>query len=243
MSVKRFVVGTIFVGVLLPGSGAVSGQEYPTKPIRIVTTGVGGAGDFTARLIAQGISGSLGQQLIVENRPNVQGETVAKAPPDGYTIVLSGGNLWITPLLQKMPYDPVKDFSPITMTDRDALIIVVHPSLPVKSVKELIALSKARPGELNYASTGTGSTTHLATELFKAMAGVNMVHVPYKSTGATVTAVLGGEMQVLFGSPPPLTSHVKSGRLRALAVTTAEPYHSLRGCLRWERRAYLGMWQ
>src|SRR5580765_634316 len=140
MSAIRCAAAVLAISLLPAGSVVVSAQEYPSKPIRIVTTGLGGAGDFTSRLIAQGITGSLGQPIVVENRPNVQGEIVAKSPADGYTVVLSGGNLWITPLLQKMPYDPVKDFSPITMTDRDALILVVHPSLPVKTVKDLIAL-------------------------------------------------------------------------------------------------------
>src|SRR5262245_5970588 len=120
-------------------AGVATGQNYPTKPIRFVVGGIGGDGDITARMIAQGISGPLGQQVIVENRPGAQGETVAKAPPDGYTLLLSAGNqIWLVPLLRKMAYDPVKDLTPITMTDRDALLLVVHPSLPVKSIKELI---------------------------------------------------------------------------------------------------------
>ncbi len=223
MSSPQKLLHGVLIATATIASPAVHAQAYPSKTIRIVTTGVGGAGDITARMMAQSLSPVLGQQIIVENRPNMQGEVVAKSPPDGYTLCLSGGNLWLTPLLQKMPYDPIKDFAPITMTDRDALIVVVHVSVPVKSIKELIALAKAKPGELNYASTGPGSTTHLATELFKSMAGVNIVHVPYKGTGATITALMSGEVPLLFGSPPPLTPHIKAGRLRALAVTTAEP--------------------
>src|SRR5262245_49296121 len=129
MQIPGLAVGKQLFVLTMLGASVVWGQDYPNKPIRVVTTGVGGAGDITARLIAQGITGSLGQPLIVENRPNVQGETVAKSAPDGYTLLVSGGNLWLTPLLQKMPYDPVRDFAPISMTDRDALILVVHPSL------------------------------------------------------------------------------------------------------------------
>src|SRR5688572_14408844 len=148
----RFVLSLLSF-VMALGSSAVSGQNYPTKPIRIIASGVGGTSDFMARLIAQKIAGPLGQQAIVENRPGVvQAEIVSKAPPHGYTLLISGGIVWITPLLQKTIYDPVRDFAPITMVERSPNILAVHPSLPVKSVKELIALAKARPGELNYST-------------------------------------------------------------------------------------------
>src|SRR3990170_1805340 len=177
----RFVVWMFLVGVVLD-AGVVSGQDYPNKPIRIVTSSVGGGTDFVARQIAQGISGPLGQQVIVDNRPSgvIPGETVAKAAPDGYTLLAAGGILWMGPLIQKTPYDAVRDFSPISLTARSPNVLVVHPSLPVKSVKELIALARARPGDLNYGSAGQGGSSHLAAELFKSMAGVNIVRIAYK---------------------------------------------------------------
>src|SRR5262249_7972396 len=156
------------------------GQAYPTKTVRIVTAGIGGGSDFTSRLIAQGITGSLTQPVIVENRPsNLTGEIVAKAAPDGYTLLLVGSSLWILPLLQEAPYDAVRDFSPIVLVDKSPNILVAHPSVPAKSVKELIALAKARPGELNYAAAS--GATQLAMELFNAMGNVKIVFVAYKS--------------------------------------------------------------
>jgi tripartite-type tricarboxylate transporter receptor subunit TctC len=148
---------------------------------------------------------------------------VAKAPPDGYTLLLTANLHWISPLFGKSPYDPLKDFAPITMVASSPNILVVHPSLPVKTVKELIALAKARPGMLNYASTGPGSGSHLAGELLKYMAAINMVHVPYKGTGPGVIALLGGQIQIMFSSWPSVAPSMKSGRLRALAVSSGEP--------------------
>src|SRR3990172_3071060 len=152
----RTVFSVFFIGMMVLGTGVVSGQTYPSKPIRIVTGSVGSSGDFTARLIAQGLSGPLGQQVIVENRAAglILITTAAKAPPDGYTLLLYTNGLWITPLIENVPWDPVQDFLPIILTSRTPGIVVVHPSLPVKSVKELIALAKAKPGELNYAAAG-----------------------------------------------------------------------------------------
>ncbi len=206
-------------------AGVVIGQDYPAKPIRIVAPGLGGSGDFASRLIAQGISGTLGQQVIIDNRPTgvIQAEAVYKAPPDGYTLLVAGGSVWTFPLLRKTVYDVVRDFAPITMVERAPLLLTVHPSLPVKSVNDLIALAKARPGELNYSTTGIGSSFHLSAELFKSMAGVNFVHIAYSGSGTAVSALLSGEVQLQIGSPTALTEHVKSGRLRALAVTSAEP--------------------
>src|SRR5687768_10898316 len=138
MLLLRFVVGMLVAGLVFFLTGNVRGQDYPNKPIRMIASGVGGGGDFTARLIAQGITASLGQQLIIDNRPNavVQGESLAKAPPDGYTISVAGGNVWITPLLQKTPYDPLRDLAPVTLAERSPYVVAVHPSLPVKSIKE-----------------------------------------------------------------------------------------------------------
>ena len=155
MALLRSFARMLAVGILVVGAGTVSGQNYPNKPIRIITGGVGGGNDFVARLIAQGITGSLGQPLIVENRtPALYGELVSKGLPDGYTLGLGSSTLWVSTLLQKQPYDPLKDFAWITMTSRAPNLFVVHPSLPATSVKEFIALAKAKPGALNYGTTG-----------------------------------------------------------------------------------------
>ena len=220
-----FAAWMLSVGMLVLGSGVVSGQNYPNKPIRIVAAEVGGANDLIARLIAQNISSGLGQSMIVENRSaNLVGEVVAQAPADGYTLLVAAGILWIGPLLGKTPYDPVKDFAPIIMLARSPNVLVVHPSLPVKSVNELIAFAKANPGKLNYASGGVGTSPHLAAELFKSMAGgLNMVHIPYKGSGPGLNDLLGGQVQLMFPNLAAVTPHIKSGRLRALAITSAEP--------------------
>src|SRR3990172_4370212 len=183
MLMTRFAVWMFSVGLMVSGAGVVSGQDYPNKPIRIVTLSIGGGADFVARLIANGISGSLGQNMIVDNRPSgvIPGQIVSQAPPDGYTLLFVGPPLWIGSLLRKTPYDPVTDFAPISSAGKSPNILVVHPSLPVKSVKELIALAKARPGELNYSGGSAGGSTHLSGELFKFMAGINIVRIPYNS--------------------------------------------------------------
>src|ERR1044071_876715 len=184
MTLERVVAWRLSMGIMGFGASMVFAQSYPNKPIRIVTGGVGGGNDFAARLMAQGLTTSLGQQVIVDNRASgvIPGETVSRAPPDGYTLLVTGGTLWIGPLLQPTPYDPMRDFAPISLMTRAPNILVVHPSLPVKSVSELIALAKARPGELNYSSSGAaGGSSHLAGELFKAMAGVNITRLPYKT--------------------------------------------------------------
>ena len=207
------------------GAGVVSSQDFPNKPIRIVTSGAGGGNDFAARLIAPGVADALGQPVLVDNRgAAIAGELVAKAPPDGYTLIYLGSTLWLAPFLQaKVPYDPVRDFSPVTMAVRQPTIVVVHPALPVKSIKELTALAKARPGALNYASGTSGSPTHLAGELFKSIAGLDIVRISYRSGGAQMAAVMSGEVQLNFATWTVVGPQVKSGRLRALAVTSAQP--------------------
>ncbi len=224
---KPRVAWTFAVGMLVLGAGGASGQDYPSKPIRIVTGGAGGGNDIIARLIAQGLTGTLGQHVIVDNRASgtIPGEVVSKAQPDGYTLVLGGRSFWIAPLLVsgKMPYDPVKDFSPITIPVSTANILAVHPLLPVKSVKELIALAKARPGELNYGASGMGSSPHLAAELFKAMAAVDIVRINYRAMGAVYIDLMTGQVQVAFGSATSVTPHITAGRLKALGVTSAQP--------------------
>lgn len=224
MLLARLVISVFLFAAIAFGTGVASGQAYPTKPIRIISPGPGGDPDFAARLLAQAMSGPLGQQIIVENRPSgvIPGQVVSKAPADGYTILIAGTSLWIGPFLEDAPYDPEADFLPITLLTRSPNILYVHPSLPVKSVKELIALAKAKPGELNYGSGGTGTSTHLSPEFFKHMAGVNIVRVRYNSGSQRVNALLGGEVQVQFESAAVL-AHVKTGKLRALAVTSPEP--------------------
>ena len=214
------------VGLLAAGAGVASGQDYPNKPVRMVTAAPGAAGDFVARLVALGLTDSWGQQVIVENRGGsgvIPIEIVAKALPDGYTLLVFGTTLWLLPLIQKVSYNPIGDFSPITLAAVTPLLLVVHPSLPVKSIKELIAWAKAKPGELNYASGISGSATHLPAELFKAMAGVNIVRVAYKGGAPAISALIGGEVQVMFATASGAGPHVNSGRLRALAVTSAQP--------------------
>jgi len=216
-----------FVAMLAICAATACAQDFPSKPIRIVVPGAGGGGDFAARLLAQGMSGPLGQQVLVENRPIgfIPAETVAKAAPDGHTLLLSGSGMWLQPFLRSdVPWDPVRDFLPVSLAVSTPNMIVINASLPVKSVQELIALAKSRPGQLNYGGSGSeGSPNHLAAELFKAMAGVNIVRVPYKANAQAMTDLLSGEVQVMFTTPGSATQHVKSGRLRALAVTTAKP--------------------
>lgn len=208
------------------GTHVAYSQAYPTKPIRmIVAFAPSGAPDIIGRLIGQKLNENLGQPVIVDNRPgatgNIGAEIVATAAADGYTVFMATLSLAISPsFYKKLPFDPIKSFSPVGMVASVPLLLVVHPSLPAKSVKELIALAKSKPGALNYASVGSGSPQHLSAELFKSTASVNIVHVPYKGGGPATTAVLSGEVQMFFAGMPPALPHVKAGRLRALAVST-----------------------
>ena len=206
------------------GGARASAEDFPNKPIRILTGSAGASLDFMARLIAREISGPLGQPVVIDNRsPVVAAETVAKALPDGHTLILYGNPFWIGPLLQKLSYDPIRDFLPITLAGVTPNIIVVHPSLPVRSVKELIALAKVKPGVLNYAASGMGGAGHLATELFKSMAGVRIEHINYKTTAQAINDLVGGQEQLLMFCPGVAAApHIPTGRLRALAVTTAQ---------------------
>ena len=206
-------------------STAVDAQDFPTRPVRIVTAAIGGTTDLVARVIAQGLTASLGQQVIVDNRPTgiIPAETVVKAPPDGYTLLFHASSLWMMPLLQKVPFDPVKDLAPITIATSTPYVVVVHPAVPAKTIKELIALAKAKPGTLNYGSGATGAASHLAAEQFKHMAQVNIIRIPYKGQGPAVLGLLGGEVQMAFASAPSVAGHIKSGKLRALAITTLKP--------------------
>lgn len=203
---------------------AVSGENYPNRPVRVVTAEAGGGSDAALRMIAPGLASNLGQQVIVDNRGIIAAELVAKAPPDGYTLLFSGATLWLLPILRDhVPYDPVGDFSAITLATRTPNILVVHPSLPVKSVRELIALAKAKPGELNFATSGAGNSVHIAGELFRNMTGVNIVRINYKGAARALNDLIGGQVHLMFGVPGSVMQHVKSGRLRALAVTSAQP--------------------
>ena len=223
----RLIVHLFLHGILAARTGVASAQEFPVKPIRVITAEVGGSSDFVARIIAQGLPGILGQQVIVENRAGgggiIAAQLVIKAPRDGYTLLLYSDGTWTLPLIQNVPYDPISDFAPITVADRFPNILAVHPSLPVKSVKDLIALAKARPGQLAYASGGTGSSSHLGGEMLKAMAGVNIVRVPYKGTAPAMIDLISGQEQLMIATLGGLAPHLKAGRVRALAVTSAQP--------------------
>ncbi len=225
MSCPRFLVSIFSILAMVLCMGGAFAQVYPNKPIRIVTTAVGGGSDFVARLVAPGISSSLGQPVIIDNRPGtfVAEEVVAKASPGGYSLLINASGVWIEPLLHKAPYDPVRDFSPISMTSKTPLLLVVNPSVPVNSVKELIALAKARPGAINYAVQSIGGANHLAGELFMAMAGVSLTSVPYKGTPQALNDLMGGQVQLMFANSIASLPHVKSGRLKALAITSLQP--------------------
>ena len=212
-------------------ASGVLAQGFPSKPLRFLTTGAGASTDLAARTLAQGLSDSAGWTVIVDNRGNtiVAAELAARALADGYTLLVLTEGLWRGPLLQKMPYDPVTDFVPVSLLTRAPNLLVVHPALPVKTVKALIALAKARPGELNYGAGAIGASTYMASEMFKHMAGVKLVFVPYKSSGAAVMAIVSGELQVMFASTGGATPHVKSGRLRALGISTLQPSPLLPG--------------
>ena len=205
-------------------AGSAVAQNYPTKAIRIVTSPAGGGNDFPARLIARALAAPLGQQLIVDNRATVLiADIVAKAPPDGHTLLVTGSAHWLGPLFDKVNYDPIRDFAPITLLDRAPSVLVVHPSMPVKNVRQLIALAKGKPGQLNFSVGGTGTSNFLAAVMFNHMAGVNIVRIPYKGTGPALAAVMTGEVHAMFGSAGGAAPHVQSGRLRALAVASAQP--------------------
>jgi len=227
MVLPRLIARTLAAGMGMLCAGAAFGQIYPVKPIRIVTAEAGGGNDFASRVLAQGLTRSLGKPVIVENRGGAGGaiaaEAAAKAAPDGYTLLLYAGNVWTIPLLRSNAQYEMRDFAPITWVARSPNTVVVHPSLPVQSVKELIALAKARPGQLNYGSGGSGSSTHLSVELFKSLAGVNIVRVPYKGNAPALNDLIAGQVQVMFVTAATVTPHLTSGRLKALAVTSAEP--------------------
>lgn len=224
MAFSHFVVWMMPVTLAVLAVDTTQSQTYPTKPIRVLTSAVGGGNDFVARLIAPGISAPLGQQVIIDNRPTrALPDAVMKSAPDGYTLLIMSAGLWLFPFMANANYDMGRDFAPITLAVKSPNVLVVHPSLPTKSVKEVIALAKAKPGQLTYSVGGLGGMSHLSVELFKKMAGVDMVMVNYKSGAQEIADLIGGQVQLAFNPAGSAAPHVKSGKLRALAVTTAEP--------------------
>jgi tripartite-type tricarboxylate transporter receptor subunit TctC len=222
---KRCAAALLVMTACAP-SPAAQTDRYPTKPIRIVTSEVGGGLDFVARMVATSLSATIGQQVIVDNRPSgvFTGSIVAKAAPDGYTLLFNGSSFWMLPFLRAdVPYDPVRDFAPITLATNSPLLLVVHPGVPVKTVKELVALAKSKPGELNYSSSSLGTPQHIAAELFKSMTGTNIVRIPYKGAGPAMVAVAAGEVQMTFSSAGAALPHIKAGRVRAIAVASSRP--------------------
>jgi tripartite-type tricarboxylate transporter receptor subunit TctC len=201
-------------------------QTYPNKPIRVIVSVAGGASvDVVARMVAPGLSSLLGQQLVIDNRGGAGGligaELAAKAPPDGYTLFFSGPSFTILPHLQKhVAYDTNRDFAPISLICAGPFLLVVHPSVPVRSVKELTAFARAQPGRLSYSSAGSGTSNHLAMELLKSMAGIDITHVPYKIASQAVTDLLGGSVNLTLSSIPLVLQHIKTGRLRLLGVSS-----------------------
>lgn len=226
MQKKIFTV--LLLAGMLPATCVVA-QNYPSKAVRLlVPQGPGGGNDTIARMIGQKLTGTLKQQFAIDNRPGAGGliaaDLASKAPADGYTLFLGNvATLAIIPNAQKkVPYDPLKDFEPISLLASAPQVVTVHPSMPVKSMKELIALAKAKPGMINYASNGVGSSNHLATELFVMMADIKLTHVPYKGLSPALTDVLGGQVPLIFSSTVAMMPHVKTGRLRAIGITSAK---------------------
>jgi tripartite-type tricarboxylate transporter receptor subunit TctC len=221
---RRTLLRLLAGAAVLPA--AASAQAYPSRPVRIIIGfAAGGAFDITARLIAQRLSDRLGQPFIVENRPgagtNLATEAVVRAPPDGYTLLLGGAvNAVNATLYEKLKFDFVKDIAPVAGIIRFPNLMEVNPAFPANTVPEFIAYAKANPGKITFASTSTGSTQHLAGELFKMMTGVNMVHVPYRGASPALTDLISGQVHVMFGPLPPSIEFIRSGKLRALAVTT-----------------------
>lgn len=222
----------IHAGWIVPGitacmlTASAWGQVYPGKPLKMILPfPAGGPTDIVARALSQGLAEALGYNVVIDNRPGgggVIGATLAaKSAGDGYTLFLGGiATLGVAPSVHKnLPYDPLKDFLTVTQTTRQPIMLMTHPSLPVKSVREFIALAKARPGEINYASSGPGGSGHMAGELFKLIAGVNLVHIPYKGAPPALNELIAGQVQVMFGTMLAAVSHVRSGRVRAIAVT------------------------
>jgi tripartite-type tricarboxylate transporter receptor subunit TctC len=222
-SVVVIAFGAVAATTAVPANVSYA-QPYPGRYIRLLATEPGGGNDLVARLVAQGMEKLLGQRLIVENHPGrIIGEMAGAASPDGYTLMVASSTFLFAQLFEKTKYDALADFAPVSMLARAPNILVVHPRLPVNTTEELVALAKRKPGELNYGSGGTGSAAHLAAEMFKQMAGVDIVRVNYKGTGPAINDLIGGQVQLVFAPAQAVTQHVGTGRLRALAVTSPRP--------------------
>lgn len=226
---RRRLLYSVPLAVLAPPSSVAVAQAWPSRPIRFVVPFAAGAGvlDIMARLVGQHLGTSLGQQVVVDNRPgaggNVGAEIAAKAAPDGYTILMGNTALVVSPYLYaRLPFDPLGDLVPVTQVNSAPLLLVVHPSLPVKSVAELVAYAKAQPGKLNYGSGGVGTTPFLATELFKSLAGIDVVHVPYKGGAPALADLVAGQLSFMIENVPGTLPFVKDGKLRALAITSRQ---------------------
>jgi len=216
----------VAVAVALSAAVTACAQDYPARPIRIVTSEIGAGGDFAARLVAQRLTATFGQPAVVDNRSGgvIAGEFVARAAPDGYTLLVYGNTLWLLPLMRsQVPYDTLRDFAPVTLATRSSIVLVVHPSLPVRSVGELVKLARARPGQLNYGSAAAGTTSHMGAELFKSVAKLDIVRVSFRGATSALNALLSGQVQLQFMSGATAMSTIESGRVRALAVASPEP--------------------
>jgi tripartite-type tricarboxylate transporter receptor subunit TctC len=213
--------------IMLSTLAAASAAEFPARPLRLVTAEAGGGVDFAARVIAAELSPRLGQQVIVDNRGGnaaIPAELVAKARPDGHTLLFYSSTIWLLPFIQKgVSWDPVRDFAPVTLAVSSPNILALYPGIPVDTVRDLISYAKSRPGSLNFGTSGTGSSSHLAAELFKAMAGIDIVRVAYKGLGPAMSALISGELQLIFANASAVMPHVKAGRVKGLAVTSGQP--------------------
>jgi tripartite-type tricarboxylate transporter receptor subunit TctC len=248
------IAGALVVAIAACGAHAQS--DYPAKAIRMIVPSAPGSGpDTMARAVGQQLSAMLGQPVVVENRGgaggSIGGEAAAKSAPDGYTLIMAsaGSHAVNVGLYPKLAYDPVRDFAPISLVSQAPNILIVHPSLPVKSVKDLVALARAKPGALSFGSGGNGSTAHLSGELFRMLAKVNMVHVPFKGAPQSVLAVMAGEVELAFPNLPPAMPQVRTGKLRGVAVTTSKRFSGLpeiptiaeSGVAGYEARAWFGL--
>ena len=224
----RWQAATFAVLASCAGGAGAQSEDYPNRPLKMVLPfPAGGPTDIVARLVGQKLAESLGESVVIDNRPGGGGiigtVVAAKAPADGYTLLLGGVTIFgIAPSARKeLPFDPVRDFAPVTQATRQSIMLMVHPSLPAQSMKEYIALAKAHPGSINYASSGPGGSGHMAGELFRLMSGVDIVHVPYKGAPPALNDLIGGQVQSMFGTMLAAVPHVRTGRIRALAVTGA----------------------
>jgi tripartite-type tricarboxylate transporter receptor subunit TctC len=221
MSVLRIAAAVLAAAAWVAPAQA---QGYPTKPVRFVTSEPGGGNDIVARVLAEGLTASLGQRVIVDNRGIVAAEIAKNASPDGYTLLVYGANIWLLPYLrERVAWDPLRDFAPITIAVQLPNVLVVHPTVPVKTTREFIDYARTRPGKLDYAAGTIGVSPHLAAELFKSMTALDLVRVPYKGGGPALNGLIAGETQVMFPNVGSVMTHMKSGRVRALGVSSAQP--------------------